>query len=106
MEIRIEHAARGETLDHAQFLNSKQNQRRPDVIKKLNGYKQNPERNLVFLTLSCKSNAVMSNKHLTSKPVIFCSAFDWFAPANSVYQLACLSLAAPRLHSVNSEGFR
>src|SRR4030095_15620346 len=37
MKIRIDHAARGETLDDPQLLNSQQNQRRPDVIKKLDG---------------------------------------------------------------------
>ena len=63
MEIRIEHAARGEPFDDAQFLNPKQHQRRPDVIEELDSNEQNPERDSVFLTLSCKRDAVMSNKH-------------------------------------------
>ena len=64
MEIRVEHAARSETFDHTQLLNPEQHQRRPNVIKKLNRDKQNPERNSVLLTLNRESNAVMSNKHL------------------------------------------
>ena len=38
MKIRIEHAASGETFFDAQLLNPEQNQRRPDVIEKLNGH--------------------------------------------------------------------
>jgi hypothetical protein len=64
MEIRIEHAARGETFDDAQLLNPKQNQGRPDVVEKLNGDEQNPERNFISFRSACESNAVMSNKHL------------------------------------------
>jgi hypothetical protein len=63
MKIRVEHAARGETFNHAQLLNPKQNQRRPYVIEKLDGYEQNPERDFVSLSLNCESNAVMANKH-------------------------------------------
>ena len=64
MEIRIEHAARRETLDDAQLLNPKQDQSGPDVIEKLNSDEQNPERNSVSFCSACKSNAVMSNKHV------------------------------------------
>jgi hypothetical protein len=35
-------------------------------------------------------------KTLTSKPVIFCNAFDSFAPANSVYQPTRLCRSRPR----------
>src|SRR5207247_5710538 len=66
MEIRVEHAASGETFDHAQLLNPQQHQSRPDVIKKLDSNEQNPERNPVLLTLGCESNTVMSNKHCQS----------------------------------------
>src|SRR5206468_8252538 len=64
MEIRVEHAASGETFDHAQLLNPQQHQSRPDVIEKLDSNEQNPERNSVPLRPASKSNAVMSNKHL------------------------------------------
>jgi hypothetical protein len=57
MEIRIEHAASSEAFDDAQLLDPKQNKGRPDVIEKLHGDEQNPERNFVFLTLKCESNA-------------------------------------------------
>src|SRR5213083_2373389 len=63
MEIRVEHAASGETFDHAQLLNPQQHQSRPDVIEKLDSHEQNPERNPVLLTLGCESNTVMSNEH-------------------------------------------
>jgi len=69
MEIRIEHAASGEPFDNAQFLNSKQDQCRPDVIEELNSDEQNPEGDFVSIALSCESNTIMSDKHLTSKPV-------------------------------------
>jgi hypothetical protein len=63
MEIRIEHAARGKTFDHAQLLDSEQNQSRPDVIQKLDSDKQDPKRNLVLLAPYRKSDTIMSNKH-------------------------------------------
>ena len=63
MEIRVEHAARGKTFDHTQLLNSKQDQRRSDVIEKLYSDEQNPERNFVSLALGCESDAVMPDKH-------------------------------------------
>ena len=63
MKIRVEHAACRETFDDAQLFNSKQNQRRPDVIKKLDGDEQDPERDSVSLRLSCESDAVMANEH-------------------------------------------
>src|SRR4029077_7460138 len=63
MEIRVEHAARGKTFDHTQLLNSKQDQRRPDVIEKLHSDEQDPERNFISLAPGCESNAVMSDKH-------------------------------------------
>jgi len=71
MEIRIEHAARSESFDHAQFLNAEQYQRRPDVIEKLDGNEQNPQRDFVPLSLNCESNAVMANKPFS----INCRAF-------------------------------
>src|SRR6266581_1928023 len=58
MEIRVEHAASGETFDHAQLLNPQQHQSRPDVIEKLDSNEQNPERNPVLLTLGCESKTV------------------------------------------------
>ena len=64
VKIRVKHAACRETFDHAQLLNAEQNQRRPDVIEKLNRDEQNPERNLVSLSSARKRNAVMSDKHL------------------------------------------
>jgi hypothetical protein len=64
LKIRVEHAALREAFDHAQLLNPEQNQSRPDVIEKLDGREQNPERNFVSFCSACKSNAVMSNKHL------------------------------------------
>src|SRR5438093_3473441 len=63
MEIRVEHAASGETFDHAQLLNPQQHQSRPDIVEKLDSDEQNPERNPVILTLGCERNTVMSNKH-------------------------------------------
>src|SRR6266853_3390817 len=74
MEIRVEHAARGKTFDHTQLLNSKQDQRRPDVIEKLHSDEQNPERNFVSLSLGCESDAVMSNKHLSTNHKAFVAA--------------------------------
>ena len=35
--LYLEHAPCREAFDHAQLLNSKQNQSRPDVVEKLNG---------------------------------------------------------------------
>ena len=43
-----------------------QDQRRPDVIEKLHGDEQNPERDFVSLSLSCESDAVMPDKHCFS----------------------------------------
>src|SRR5215471_18633565 len=63
VKIRIEHAACREPFDHAQLLDSEQNQCGPDVIEKLNGNEQNPERNFVSLRSACKSNAVVPDKH-------------------------------------------
>jgi hypothetical protein len=63
MEMRVEHAPCCETFDHAQLLNPQQNKRRPDVIKKLDGNEQNPERDFVSFRLGCESNAIMPNKH-------------------------------------------
>ncbi len=63
MKIRVEHAACGETFNHAHLLNPEQNQRRPYVIEKLDSDEQNPERNFVSLALNRERNAVMSNKH-------------------------------------------
>src|SRR6266478_1098665 len=101
MKIGVEHAACGEAFNDAQFLNPQQNQRRPDIIEKLNRDEQNPERDFVLLTPSRESNTIMSDKHFSSKPVIFCSAFDSFAPASSFCQPASsMSLAPPRLRSV------
>ena len=67
MEIRIEHAARGEALDNAHLLNPEQNQGRPDVVEKLNGDEQHPKWNLVSFGSASKSNAVMSNKHSSDR---------------------------------------
>src|SRR6266487_2334025 len=106
MKIGVEHAACGETFNDAQFLNPQQNQRRPDVIKKLNRDEQNPERNFVLLTLSRKSNAVMSNKHLASKPGFFVVRLTLSLPLTRSFNLPVMSLAPPRFHCVNSEGFR
>jgi hypothetical protein len=50
-------------LNDAQLFNPKQNKRRPDEIKELDGNEQNPKRDFVLLTLSRESNAVMSNEH-------------------------------------------
>src|SRR6266404_8249561 len=63
MKIGVEHAACGEAFNDAQFLNPQQNQRRPDIIEKLNRDEQNPERDFVLLTPSRESNAIMSDKH-------------------------------------------
>ena len=63
MKIGVEHAACGETFNDAQFLNPQQNQRRPDIIEKLNRDEQNPERDFVLLTPSRERNTIMSNKH-------------------------------------------
>src|SRR6266508_2202906 len=63
MEVRVEHTASRESLDHAQLLYPEQHQRCPDVIEELNSDKQNPERDFVSLTPGCKSDAVMPNKH-------------------------------------------
>ena len=68
MKIWVEHAACGKTFDHAQLLDSKQHQRCPDVIEKLDGDEQNPERNFVSLTLDCKRDTVVPNKHLNFHP--------------------------------------
>jgi hypothetical protein len=46
-----------------QLLNAEQDQCRPDVIEKLNGDEQNPERDFVPLRFGCESNAVMADKH-------------------------------------------
>jgi hypothetical protein len=73
VKIRIEHAARREPFDHAQLLNSQQHQCRPDVIEKLNGYEQYPERDFVSVRSACKRNAVMSDKH-------YCSIVEAFVP--------------------------
>jgi len=82
MKIRIEHAARRKTFDDAQLLNPEQNQSRPNVIKKLNGDEENPERNLVSFGSTSKSNAVVSNEHLQ---VIVKGPFD-IAHRNAVVQ--------------------
>jgi len=63
MEIRVEHTASSEAFDHAQLLNLKQHKGCPDVIEELNSYKQNPEWDLVLITLSRESDAVMSNEY-------------------------------------------
>jgi hypothetical protein len=63
MELRVDHTASRESLDHSQLLYPEQHQRCPDVIEELNSDKQNPERDFVSLTPGCKSNAVMPNKH-------------------------------------------
>ena len=63
MVIGVQHAARGETFDRAQFLNPQQNQRRPDIIERIEREEQNPEQDFVLRTPSCESNTIMSNKH-------------------------------------------
>jgi hypothetical protein len=82
MEIRVEHAAFREAFDHAQLLNPEQNQSRPDVVEKLNGHEQNPQRDFVSFRSACKSNAVMSNKHFR----LFVEAF---APNAFLSALRC-----------------
>jgi hypothetical protein len=63
MKIGVVHAAGGETFNDPQFLNAEQDQRCPDVIEKLNGNEQNPERNLVLFRLRRESDTIMSDKH-------------------------------------------
>src|SRR5207248_3353786 len=64
--IRVEHAASCEPFDDAQLLDPEQHEGRPDVIEKLDGNEQNPERNFVSLRLCCKCDAVMSNEHFSN----------------------------------------
>ena len=93
MKIRVEHAAFREAFDHAQLLNPEQNQRRPDVIEKLNCNEQNPQRNFVSFRSARESNAVMSDKHFRliveafAAANAFLSALDTSA-ATTVAQLA------------------
>jgi hypothetical protein len=93
MKIRVEHAAWGKSLDHAQLLNPEQNQRGPNVIEKLNGNEQNPQRDFVSFRSARESNAVMSNKHFRliveafAAANAFLSALDTSA-ATTVTQLA------------------
>src|SRR5436190_23167422 len=63
VEIRVEHAASCESFDHTELLNPQQHKRGPDVIEKLHGNEQNPERNFVLLALKCESNTIVPNKH-------------------------------------------
>ena len=44
-------------------LYAEQHEGCPDIIEKLNGNEQNPQRNLVLLRPDCESDAIMSNKH-------------------------------------------
>ena len=93
MKIRVEHAACRESFDHAQLLNSEQNQSRPDVVEKLNGNEQYPKRNSVSFRPARESNTVMSDEH--SRLIVeafaaanaFLSALDTSA-ATTVAQLA------------------
>jgi hypothetical protein len=79
MKIRVEHAAFRKSLDHAQLLNPEQNQRGPDVIEKLNGNEQNPQRDFVSLSSTRESNAVMSDKHLGLIVEAFAAANAFFS---------------------------
>jgi hypothetical protein len=64
VEIRVDHASRGETFDDPQLFNPQQYQRRPNVIEKLHSYEQNPERNSVSFRFRREGNTVVPNKHV------------------------------------------
>jgi hypothetical protein len=63
MKIRVKHAACREAFDYAQLLNPEQDQRGPDVIEKLNGNEQNPQRDSVSFCSTRESNAVVTDEH-------------------------------------------
>jgi len=63
VKIGVEHAASRETFNDTQFLNAEQHEGCPDIIEKLNGNEQNPQRNFVLLRPDGESDTIMSNKH-------------------------------------------
>ena len=63
VKIGVEHAASGEAFDDTEFLNAEQDECCPDIIEKLNGNEQNPQRNFVLLRPDRESDTIMSNKH-------------------------------------------
>jgi hypothetical protein len=65
--VRVEHTSCRETPDHAKFFNTEQNENRSDVIEKLDGNEQHPERDFVLLRFNRKRDAVMSNEHFWLK---------------------------------------
>jgi hypothetical protein len=55
MELRVEHTASRESLNHAQLFYPEKHQCRPNVIEELNSDKQNPKGNLFFSLLAAKA---------------------------------------------------